>query len=782
DPTMTTAHTPEPFLEVHPWRVTETTFDPMRYRTLEGLFALANGYMGQRAGFEEGIGGTDSLRGTYVAGVFDAYPNPTMIRLKGRPDAPAEMVNLPDFLPVEIRIGGAALDLNRCVLESYERSLHLDRGVLTREAVCQTPSGKRLRLATERFLSRPRRHLAATRVTVTPLGWSGKVEFVSRVDGAARNLRHEHLGDHAFLRDEGCGGHGVRCRTQAGGIVIATMALERLEGDGGAWRIEQDEATWRSASLHAVTVTDGQAVTLEKFAAVATSRDADVDGEPPETYARHVLVAAAEAGYAALLAEQEDAWQEAWAGMDIAVEEASGAGALTQGLRYSLYQMAQHDPGGDGTVNIGAKGLTGEHYFGTYFWDTEVFMLPLFALVRPAAAKDLVRFRIRTLSAARAKARELGLNGAAYPFMADADGNESCTLWQFALTGIHVTADVAWGVWFTWLTTGDLDLIAEGGIDVLVETSRFWLDRAHRRPESEELVIQRVLGPDEYHQAVDNNYYTNVMARECLLRTGELFARLAADRPAAAAAARARLEVDDDELAAFADAAGRIRLRRDDARGIRLQDDRFLELEPHDLQAEPLDGALNAVWSYDRILRTQLLRQGDLLVAHLLLEDRFAPGELAADFDFYEPKTTHDSSLSFCHHSILAARLGRERMAYDYFLRTARLDLDDIHGNAWQGVHTACLAGAWQCVVFGFGGVRWTEGRLSVAPLLPAAWTSFRFGLWWRGTRLRVTVRPDAVELARVDGPPCEVRVDGTAIALTDEPVTVARDNTAASS
>jgi len=272
------------------------------------------------------------------------------------------------------------------------------------------------------------------------------------------------------------------------------------------------------------------------------------------------------------------------------------------------------------------------------------------------------------------------------------------------------------------------------------------------------------------------------MARECLLRTGELFARLAAERPDAADAARARLEVDDDELAAFADAAGRIRLPRDDARGIRLQDDRFLELEPHDLQAEPLDGALNAIWSYDRILRTQLLRQGDLLVAHLLLEDRFAPGELEADFDFYEPKTTHDSSLSFCHHSILAARLGRERMAYDYFLRTARLDLDDLHGNAWQGVHTACLAGAWQCVVFGFGGVRWTEGRLSVAPLLPVAWTSFRFGLWWRGTRLRVTVRPDAVELARVDGPPCEVWVDGSAIALADEAVTVARDNTAASS
>lgn len=257
----------------------------------------------------------------------------------------------------------------------------------------------------------------------------------------------------------------------------------------------------------------------------------------------------------------------------------------------------------------------------------------------------------------------------------------------------------------------------------------------------------------------------------------ELLGILAGERPADREAADERLALTQEEIDRFAKVAAALYLPYDRERGIDLQDERFLQLEPYDLQAAPPGGALNAVWSYDRILRTQLLRQGDVIVANLLLGDHFTDEQVRRDFDFYEPKTTHDSSLSFCHHAILAAQLGRLDMAYDYFLRTARLDLDDIHGNAWQEVHTACLAGTWQVVVLGFGGVRWFDGELSLRPVLPPQWTGYRFSLCWHGTGLQVAVRPGAVDLHTTGGT-VRLLLHDQPVTATAEPQTVPCDTT----
>lgn len=764
---MSTA--PSPRFPAEPWSVTEPEFRPGDYRLIEGIFALANGYLGQRASFEEGCGGVEHLRGNYVAGLFDAYPFAGMIKLKGRPAEPRQMVNIPDHLPLIVCLDGTPVDLATCTVDSFRRTLHLDRGVLTRDVTLRTPQGRRLALSFTRFLSRPRRHLAATRVAVTALGWSGEIEFLSEIRGNAHNASGTaHVQEIVAVDDGAAGWHGLRGVTTRTGIRLALLAAETVPGAVLASRTEYEESARTSRRLCRCALRDGETVALERITAVASSRDADVASDPAE-FARTALAGAARLGWAALLAEHEAAWHALWAGIELEIAERDGAGALTQGLRYSIFQTLQNAPHNDPTVSIGAKGLTGEHYYGTYFWDTEAFILPMLGLVQPAAARDLVRFRARTLPGARAKAAEVGLAGAMYPFMADADGNESCTLWQFGLMGVHVTAAVAWGAWFHYCVTGDLDTVADGGIDVAVETARFWLSRVYRRPETGEHEINRVLGPDEYHQAVDNNYYTNAMARENLLLPGRLLERLRTERPAAHAAALARLQLTADELGQFAEVAGHIRLPCDAARGIHLQDDSFLRLEPYELRAQPPGAALNVVWSYDRILRTQLLRQGDVLVACLLLGDRFTRDEIARDFDFYEPKTTHDSSLSFCHHAILAAQLRRREQAYDYFLRTARLDLDDLHGNAWMGVHSACLAGAWQCVVFGFAGLRWYDGRLTLDPLLPAQWSGYTFSVCWHGARLTVTVRPGEVEL-RTDGGAIELELGGHACRATARP------------
>lgn len=762
-----------PRFPVHPWQIINPVFTPSHLKQLEALFALANGYMGQRAVHEFLPLPPDSLRGFYVAGVFDAYPNPTMIRLKGRPALPLQMVNLPDFLPLVVVFDGDRLDLLTATILDYSRRLHLDRGVLRLELTVRTAKGCEVRLTAERFLSLTRRHVAAMRYGVTPLSGDMNVEFISSVDGTVRNASATHLtGVKRVAKLPRTGGdarhtsavagrvHGVTCRTVTTGIDVAVLVQESWQGAQAT--NASSEVRWRKGVSEKTAVCPcrrGVTLTFTKLAAVTTSRDTDTGGEPV-TAAAQWLAEAGTAGFDALLAEQVAAWAGIWRTVELEITESGGAGALTQGLHYSLFQMFQNAPNRDHTVNIGAKGLTGEHYCGTYFWDTEVFMLPLFALTRPEIARDLVRSRAHWLPGARRKAAELAVRGAAFPFMSDPNGDEACTLWQFGLMGVHINADIAWSVWFTYCVTGDLDLVAEGGIDLMVETSRFWCSRVYRCPCTGQYAINRVLGPDEYHQAVDNNFYTNIMAQENLLKTLALLEVLQRERPAAHAAALKRLNLETAEIAQFREVGAKLRLPRDAQRRLNLQDERFECLEPYDLQRNPPGGALPAVWSYDRILRTKLLRQADIVVAHLLAGNRFTPEDMRRDFEYYEPITTHDSSLSFCSYSIIAAALRKGDLALDYFLRTARLDLDDTHGNGWMGVHTACLGGAWQCVVFGFGGVRWYDGRLTLDPLLPPGWDSFAFSLAWQGRRLHVRVLPKTVEL-RAEGGEIQLSVRG---------------------
>jgi len=740
-------NTPGPHFAIAPWSVIEESFLPENYRRAEGVLALANGYLGQRASFEEGISGVETLPGNYIAGVFDAYPNEGMIRLKGRPTHPREMVNIPNYLPITLFFNNTRVDLGQLQIIDYRRTLSLKSGILSREFTVSMGADATLRVSFERLLSLKRRHIAAMQVRVTPLSRAGTVCFASSIDASVTNLKMPHFGNIQPIGGAAQDRHGVTVRTLHTEIDIAVLAREALTSCKPAAAECLAENDGR-VSTHRFTVSceKDETVVFTKIVAVTSSRDRDQQGDFL-AFCEALLADAESAGFEAFKKEQEAAWEETWDGVEIEITERAESQALTQGLRYSIFQMMQNAPHGDHTVNIGAKGLSGEHYFGTYFWDTEAYMVPLFGFIAPPVARDLVRNRAYLLPGARNKAIDLDVKGAMFPFMSDADGNECATLWQFGLMGIHVSAAVAWGVWFYYCVSGDLTTVANEGIDVMVETSRFWVSRVYWSEELQQYVINRVLGPDEYHQSVDNNFYTNIMAQENLRKTLVLLERIREELPESYAKAIERLGLSQAELDQFKTVADKIRLPYDADLAVNLQDDRFLSLEPYDLVKNPVGGAINAVWSYDRVGRTQLLRQADVLVAHLLIGDRFDKAQLTRDFDYYEPKTTHDSSLSFCHHSILAAAIKRKAQAYDYFLKTARLDIDDLHGNSWQGVHTACLAGAWQCVVLGFGGVRWYNSALRLDPLLPDEWDTFSFSIWWHGTRLSVRVLEGGVEL-----------------------------------
>ncbi len=757
---------------VAPWNVTETEFLAERYPLGEGVLALANGYLGLRASFEEGLCFANGRRGHYLAGVFDGRPHPTYINLVGCPDQPREIVNLPDFTCLRLFVDGDLVDLGACQVDSYRRTLHLDRGLLERQVELTMPTGARLRLHAWRFVSRRRLHVAALRLRLEVLNRPAPLALESGIDGRVHNANGVgHLRDLQPEADKE-GMVAMRCRTAESGIDIAIFLHDCLSNadsvcDASAAK-NQFAGLWHEAVLRT-----GEPADFTRLVAVASTAQG-ADGQDAAELAWQELQAAIELGFDGLLAEQQAAWQSTWEEIGLQVLTDRGAAAdlaWQQGLNYALFQILQYAPAGR---LVAARGLVNEVAGGAYAWDVDVFTIPTLALLAPEAAKSAVRQRLATLPAARQKAEALGIDGAAFPWLADADGQETCPLWQFSLLSLHPTAAVAWGLCFTVEITGDFELLVDGGLELLVETARFWCLRVHRPEGSGETHLRGVVGLDEYHQGVDNDYYTNAMVRWQLKATVACFRQLERKQPDAVAALRQRLDVDDAELARFLALAASLRLPTDDRQGIHLQFDGFLQLEPCELPEGLLGRPLDETWSYDRLLRSRLVRRSGVVAAGLLLEVESDDEQLARDFDYYDRITTHDSPLSLAQHAIVAARLGRLPKASEYFARLVRLDLDDRQGNAQQGPHLACLAGLWQVVVFGFGGLRCRDGQLAISPRLPQNWRQVAFSLHWRGVRLAVAATHAELTLS-TDGGSLALAVDGRPVEVGPTPIRLAR-------
>lgn len=729
---------------VDPWAIVEDEFNPRFYAFSEGALALSNGLLGRRSSFEEGLCFVKGRRGHYAATVFNARPHPTVIALKGCPENPREIVNLPDFTCLRIFVDGDLVDLTSCEIRNYRRELRMDTGLLVRRVEMTTPGGIDLDYDVTTFVSRRRPHIAAFRFSMRVLNRDASLAIEAGIDAKVTNADGRvHFSECLPEADEE-GWSAVRCLTSESETEVAIFSYDELTTMDSACDACSENNRFAGIWFEG-RLSTGEPTDFTRIVAVASSADPEAPSDPAECAWRE-LNHAVDLGFDGLLKEQTEAWNEVWLETGVTLETGDGAAKATlQGLRYALFQLFQHTSAG---LPVAARGLVCERASGGCSWDKSLFTLPALALLRPEEAKDIVRRRIAMLPAAGLKSAEMGLSGAMFPWTAGAEGEETCPLWQFSLMGLHATAAVAWGVWFTFRSTGDISLLADGGIDLLVQTARFWASRVFRQNQDDDFELRGVVGLDEYHQGVNNDFYTNALARWNLRIVGRALKVLGREAPTAADEIKRRLELSTDELAEFETISDRLRLGRRPDTGLSLEFDGVDRLESVDIPENVLGNPLDETWTFDRLMRSRILRRAGVVSAQVLLGDCGDRDQRCRDFEYYDPITTHDSPLSICHHAIAAAQIGKVDEAVSLFSRIARLDIDNVLGNSWLGPHVSCLAGVWQCLCHGFLGISFHADQLSLDPALPADWRVLGVSIAWQGKRLMISATRDRVSLA----------------------------------
>lgn len=727
-------------------------FDPALIARQEAIFHTANGYVGVRASLEEGVPeGVKSIRGTYLNGFYNLRPIAYGEKLYGFPDEQEVMPGVADAQTIRLNVGDELFSPFTGTLEHYSRTLDMDAGVSTRNITWRTEKGATVKLTIDRLASWAEPALFLIRYRVESVDYEGALTFESTLSGEVRAyadptdprvapLAVRHLAVEKAERREGV--EVLTLKTLNAQQRMACAVGHRLNG--------------RPAGRLSAQVRPGEAIVLEKWCAFRDSRRA----ADPAQAAFDILERAMAEPIDAWFARQRAAVSAFW---DRARVEIRGDEALQSAIDFSLYQLMQ-SAGRDALSSVAAKGLSGEGYEGHYFWDTEIYIFPFFLLTDAARARELLRFRHGILPGAKAHARVMGhARGALYPWRTIA-GRECSSYYPTGSAQYHINADVAGAVLQYWHLSGDIRFMAECGAEVLVETALLWLDVGHMNGDKFE--IHSVTGPDEYTLLVDNNYYTNVGARANLI--GAVRVMRALTEAGLADGVIAKTGVTPAELDAFEDAARRMLLPYDEERGIYAQDDSFLRKKVLPIADIPRDQFPLLLNRHPLFLsRHQVLKQADAVLAHFLHEEGVDEGAMRRTYDYYEPLTTHDSSLSPCIHGIMAARLGDMDKAMAYFRETARLDLDDTHLNTADGLHTANLGGVYLSVVMGFAGLRIGEEGVSLCPQLPGDLEGYAFSFLVGGSRVRCEVGREDCQLTRLEGPPARLRVYGEGVLVT---------------
>jgi maltose phosphorylase len=757
------------YLKHHEWQIIEEGLDPHYNKISESVFSIGNGRMGQRANFEEEYSG-ETLRGSYVAGVY--YPDKTRVGWwkNGYPEYFAKVLNAPNWIGIHISIENQKLDLAKCKVEDFTRILDMKTGLLSRSFVATLGDGKKVRVESKRFCSMAHGEIGAIRYAITPINFSGKALLSIYVDADVVNKDSNY--DEKFWEEvykEASEGKAiVTAQTKKTFFHVTTGMRYVVESEGkkvnyGRINIEQREKF--AGNIIQVDLVEGKELVVYKYAAILSSENHPKD--QLVAACNKVLDEAFSKKFDKLFEEHAKVWEHKWEECDITIE---GDIAAQQGIRFNIFQLTQTYTGEDERLNIGPKGFTGEKYGGSTYWDTEAYCLPFYlSTSEPKVARNLLIYRYKHLEKAIENAKKLGFkDGAAfYPFVT-MNGEECHNEWEITFEEIHRTSAMAYAMRDYVEYTGDKNYFSEFGLEVLIGIARFWAQRVNFSTEKNKYVILGVTGPNEYENNVNNNWYTNYLGAWTLR-----FAQQAIDYVKSADSKRFGEIVsktnfkEQEETSKWKEIVEKMYYPLDEKRGIILQQDGFMDkeiLRVSELKKE--DRPINQKWSWDRILRSCFIKQADVLQGIFLFEDDFDIETIRKNYDFYEPLTVHESSLSPCVHVILASKLGYKSSAYDLYLRTARLDLDDYNNDTEEGCHITSMAGTWMSVVKGFGGMRIREGKLYFNPFIPDQWKSYSFRIEFRGRVLKIKVSKDGVETKLESGTPLTIDVKGENIEL----------------
>lgn len=737
------------------WKLEEQNPEQRELRKQESLFAQGNGYLGWRGTFEEDVD-DDSLEGVYINGFYESYPISYPETAYGYPEQGQTMLNLMNAKIIRVLADGETVRMQAGQIRDYHRELDFKTGVLTRSFIYSTKSGKELAVTASRLISFANKHRAAIQYRITPLNFSGDITLLSALNTDVGNLSADkdprvgtHLPAHCFeMRERSGNGDGFYAcqRTLRTRLDIACAAVHRLSRETNGIYAEQGGR--QEICFQLENLTAGETVTLEKFIACSASERPEQGDQP--AIARREAELARKTGFDRMLEENRTYLQEHWRRADIEIQ---GDDLLQQGLRFNSFHILQ-SVGKDGLRNVAAKGLTGEGYEGHYFWDTEMYVIPSLLYSSPDICRRLLEFRYSRLDDARNRAREMGhKTGALYPWRT-IGGTECSTFFPAGTAQYHINGDIALAVKNYVQSSGDTEFLEEAGAEMLFETARLWADLGAYSPtKGGKFCINCVTGPDEYTAVVNNNFYTNMVARENLWYAYEVCSWLAEERPGVSEALCRKVALKPEEAAGWKRAADHMYFPYDEERGIFLQDDSFADKPVWDFAGTPPEQHPLLLHFHPLVIyRHQVLKQADTVLADFMLDQYIDPQQIKRDFDFYEPLTTHDSSLSACIHSIAASRIGYADKAYEYFLRSARTDLDDHKGNTKDGVHIANMAGTAMCILNGFAGLRQWDGVLQLRPTLPEKWSHYTFRITFRHNLIQVTVDKEAVSLVLLEG------------------------------
>ncbi|BCR06904.1 kojibiose phosphorylase [Desulfuromonas versatilis] len=747
---------------INPWKIIETSFYPRFLAQTETIFSLGNGYLGMRGNYEEGR--PYSQRGTFLNGFHETWPLVYSEGAFGFARTGQTMLNVTDAKTVVLYVDDEPFYLPEASLQLYQRTLDMQAGTLDRELLWETPSGKRVLIETRRLVSFEHRHLAAVSIQVTLLNAEAPVVISSELIGDQPNQagiedprqakgfaqrvllpqRHYHRDRRLVMSHQ----------ARNSGMTLACAIDHQFETDcPHSWRTECAEDFGKVAYF--VDAKPGIPIQLVKFIAYHSS-----DSIPAEklcTRAEWTLDRALQQGFRALLDGQRRFLDEFWKRSDLEVEGDPGGsnrpmGEIQQALRWNLFQILQASARAEGT-GIAAKGLTGQTYEGHYFWDTEIYVLPFLTYSAPHIARNLLRFRHSMLEKARQRARELNQKGALFPWRT-INGEEASAYYAAGTAQYHINADIVYALRKYVEITDDKALLYNEGAEILVETARLWYDLGFFSGRNNgRFCIHGVTGPDEYTTVVNNNAYTNLMARENLRYAAETVAHMSERHPEHYASLVHRTGLDSAEPDQWREAAAAMYIPFDEATGIHPQDDNFLDREVWDLKATPRERFPLLLYHHPLVIyRHQVIKQADVVLAMFLLGNEFTPEQKKRNFDYYDPLTTGDSSLSACIQSIVANEIGDVQKAMKYARYAVLMDLADIGGNVKDGCHIASMGGTWMVVTYGFAGMRDHRGSLSFDPRLPPQLKRLRFQLTVRGQRLDVEMTREQAVYTLVEG------------------------------